>query len=154
MGDLQQHPSRPLPTRKIVTVFVNLFQGTDITNFNDNVHMYGQRRISYLCIKKQLVILLTSCKYWTYEMPERNCYLVRSNQALESSKDKTSGSRGCSKNPNRFIPNNNSENSNSFNVDRCPQIVAPKSGGLEPTDYTLTPTDFTPVTDDYLDNYH
>ena len=93
-------------------------------------------------MNKQLVILFTSCKYWTYEEPENNCYLVRSNKALEYSSDKTSGIRGCSKNSRNII-----------NVDRCPEIDGLKSVQPEPTDYTHT--DYTPVTmttgyNDYL----
>jgi len=44
-------------------------------------------------------------------MPEKNCYLVKSNEALEYSSDKVSGSRGCT----AVTP--------VTTIDRCPEMT-------------------------------
>jgi hypothetical protein len=59
--------------------------------------------------------LIPSCQFWTYELPEKNCYLVRSNTGLEYSEDKVSGSRKCTEN----LPNNFMEKSSD---PQCPNI--------------------------------
>ena len=61
-------------------------------------------------------------------MPERNCYLVRSNKALEYSSDKTSGTRGCST-PSKLR--------NEAGIERCPHIFH----DYAPDDYEETRTE-------------
>jgi len=70
--------------------------------------------------------IVDSCNFWTYELPEKNCYLVRTNRALEYSSDKISGSRGCCQGADC----NGSSSMEPIWADACPDITSDSSSLL------------------------
>lgn len=42
-----------------------------------------------------MCLMNTECQFWTYDIDDTECFLVKSNEYLEASSDKISGSRNC-----------------------------------------------------------